>query len=51
MQTEKEKEKEPCIINMQKLSDREEAHNYVPSTKSAFCKDIIRHIAWEGRKL
>lgn len=89
MQTEKEEEKEPCIINMQKLSDREEeialytyltpileerrkcyknssqvlpledrivifleeAHNYVPSTKTSFCKDIIRQIAREGRKL
>lgn len=29
----------------------EEAHNYIPSTKSAFCKDIIRQVAREGRKL
>lgn len=29
----------------------EEAHNYVPSTKSSFCKDIIRQIARERRKL
>lgn len=29
----------------------EEAHNYVPSTKSAFCKEVIQQIAREGRKL
>lgn len=29
----------------------EEAHNYIPSTKSAFCKDVIQQIAREGRKL
>ncbi|MBD5549573.1 MAG: ATP-binding protein [Lachnospiraceae bacterium] len=29
----------------------EEAHNYIPSTKTAFCKDVIQQIAREGRKL
>lgn len=29
----------------------EEAHNYVLSTKSAFCKEVIQQIAREGRKL
>lgn len=29
----------------------EEAHNYIPSMKSSFCKDIINCIAREGRKL
>ncbi|MCM1119020.1 MAG: ATP-binding protein [bacterium] len=29
----------------------EEAHNYIPSTKSSFCKDVINSIAREGRKL
>lgn len=29
----------------------EEAHNYIPSTKSTFCKEVIRQIAREGRKL
>ena len=28
----------------------EEAHNYIPSTKSSFCKELIRNIAREGRK-
>lgn len=29
----------------------EEAHNYIPSTKNSFCKDVINCIAREGRKL
>lgn len=29
----------------------EEAHNYIPSMKSSFCKDIINSIAREGRKM
>lgn len=29
----------------------EEAHNYVPSIKTSICKDVIRQIAREGRKL
>lgn len=29
----------------------EEAHNYIPSMKKSFCKDIINSIAREGRKL
>lgn len=29
----------------------EEAHNFIPSTKGAFCKDVINSIAREGRKL
>lgn len=39
-----------------RLKDRiilfiEEAHNYIPSTKTAFCKHIIQQISREGRKL
>lgn len=29
----------------------EEAHNYIPSMKNSFCKDVINSIAREGRKL
>lgn len=29
----------------------EEAHNFIPSMKKSFCKDIINSIAREGRKL
>lgn len=84
-----EERKESCVINMQKLTDKEEeitlftylnrllcdrrihykevkesipledrivifieeAHNYIPSTRASFCRDVIRQIAREGRKL
>lgn len=29
----------------------EEAHNFIPSMKSSFCKDVINAVAREGRKL
>lgn len=29
----------------------EEAHNYIPSTRTSFCKNVIQQIAREGRKL
>lgn len=42
---------QPIPLNERIVIFIEEAHNYVPSTRSAFCKDLIRSIAREGRKL
>lgn len=42
---------QPIPLNERIVIFIEESHNYIPSTKSTFCKELIRSIAREGRKL